>query len=280
MTERKMFLFDVDGTLCNSKKEILESTKKAINILQNKGHVVSIVTGRCPIQTFDLIKQVGIKDWIVGCGGASIFNLNERNYYITKKNIPLEARELMLGIAMKYNRELSWSDGIKVNRVYFGKDPQEEITDELFFIGGSKRVQVYNDWQELKDKFYTSPMIQLSFKAESWIIEEEYEKLKKHLPAGVQCHETSRVYLELSPLGIDKFTGVKFLQKKLGISNENTYCFGDSGNDLPMIRKAGNGIAMGNATLELKRVAKYITDTNDEDGIYKFLESKGLLNEE
>ncbi len=280
MSNQKMFLFDVDGTLCNSQKEILESTKKAISILQNKGHVVSIVTGRCPIQTFDLIKQVGIKDWIVGCGGASIYNLNEKNYYVTKKNIPLEARELMLGLAMKYNRELSWSDGIKVNRVYFGKDPQTEITDELFFIGGTKRIQTYNDWQELKDKFYNCRMIQLSFKAESWIIQEEYENLKKNLPFGVQCHETSRVYLELSPLGIDKFTGVRFLQKKLGISNENTYCFGDSGNDLAMVKNAGNGIAMGNATLELKRVADFITDTNNEDGIYKFLASKGLLDEE
>ncbi len=280
MSQRKMFLFDVDGTLCNSKKQILDSTKKAISILQNKGDVATIVTGRCPVQTFDLIKEVGINDWIVGCGGASIYNLKERNYYITKKNIPLEGREIILGLAMKYNRELSWSDGIKVYRVYFGKDPQEEITDELFFIGGSKRIQVYSEWEELKDVFYTCPMIQVSFKAESWIIQEEYEKLKQNLPPGVQCHETSRVYLEFSPLGIDKYTGVKFLQKKLGISNENTYCFGDSGNDLPMIKKAGNGIAMGNATLELKRVADYVTDTNDEDGIYKFLDLKGLLNEE
>ena len=276
---RKMFLFDVDGTLCNSKKEITPLTEKAIKSLQRQGHIVSIITGRCPFQISHFVKQLDINDYVVGCGGASIYNIKENKYYVTKKTIPIEARQILLDLAIKYKRELAWSEGKKVNRIYFGTDPEIDINDELFFIGGSKRKNTYDNWEELKETFFTCNMIQISFKAESDIIRQEYLKLKDNLPNGVNCHETSRVYIEFSPIGIDKLTGVKFLQSKFNIKDENIYCFGDSGNDVPMIKNVFHGVAMGNASKELLEVANEWTDTNDNEGIYKYLLGKRLINE-
>ena len=53
--------------------------------------------------------------------------------------------------------------------------------------------------------------------------------------------------------------------------------FGDGGNDLPMVRDAAVGVAMGNACDELKAVADYITSSVDEDGVSRALEHFGLI---
>ncbi|MDZ7548132.1 HAD hydrolase family protein, partial [Clostridium perfringens] len=60
--------------------------------------------------------------------------------------------------------------------------------------------------------------------------------------------------------------------KHLGIKREEIITLGDAGNDLHMIEYAGLGVAMGNAFDEIKEIADYITDTNENDGVAKVIE--------
>ena len=67
------------------------------------------------------------------------------------------------------------------------------------------------------------------------------------------------------------------LIKYLGISKDNTMCFGDSLNDLSMFKVCNYRVAMKNASLDIKKVANYVTDEdNNHDGVAKFIE-KNLL---
>ena len=59
----------------------------------------------------------------------------------------------------------------------------------------------------------------------------------------------------------------------LCVEQSDVIAFGDAGNDIDMIRFAGLGIAMGNASDDLKAVADFITATNEEDGVAKVLEN-------
>lgn len=276
---RKMFVFDIDGTLLNDKKEINETTCISLEKLKRKGHIISIVTGRTPKQTLSIAKKLSLDGIIVGCGGASAYDILNDKYYVVKNDVPLEAREYILELAKKYKRELIFSDGIENYRVYFGNDPTIDIKDEKFFIGGTSRNPVYNSWDEVSTKFYNSKLIQVAFKAESWIIDEEYNNAIKNLPKGIECFETSRVYLEFSPKGVNKLSGVKFLKNKYKINDNNIYCFGDSMNDEPMISWCINGVAMGNSNEKLKEKAKYIIGSNNDDSINEFLIERGILNE-
>ena len=65
--------------------------------------------------------------------------------------------------------------------------------------------------------------------------------------------------------------GLSAIIARHGIKPEETMAFGDGGNDISIIKKAGIGVAMGNANEQLKNAADYITDSVDEDGIYKAL---------
>ena len=65
---------------------------------------------------------------------------------------------------------------------------------------------------------------------------------------------------------------VEKLVKHLEIPREKVICIGDSYNDMPMLRFAGMGVAMGNAQKEVKEMADYVTASNDEDGIVNVID--------
>jgi len=72
--------------------------------------------------------------------------------------------------------------------------------------------------------------------------------------------------------GASKLDAVKLVSKQFGIEKENIIAIGDNFNDQEMIAYAGLGIAMGNAPDEVKAIADYVTDTNNNDGVAKALE--------
>lgn len=83
--------------------------------------------------------------------------------------------------------------------------------------------------------------------------------------------------LELNAPGVDKGRGLLALAEVLGLCREQVMACGDGGNDLAMIRAAGLGVAMANAQDEVKAAAKYITLSNNDDGVAAAVE-KFVLN--
>ena len=77
--------------------------------------------------------------------------------------------------------------------------------------------------------------------------------------------------LELNAADADKGRALLALAQHLGIPAADTIAFGDSSNDLRMLRAAGTSVAMGNAAPEVRAVCGCVTDTNDHDGVASFL---------
>jgi hydroxymethylpyrimidine pyrophosphatase-like HAD family hydrolase len=67
------------------------------------------------------------------------------------------------------------------------------------------------------------------------------------------------------------------MAKHFGLNPDHTMAFGDGGNDSTMVRRAGIGVAMGNAIDELKAEADYITASVDDEGVRKALQHFGLI---
>ena len=79
--------------------------------------------------------------------------------------------------------------------------------------------------------------------------------------------------IEVTKKGVSKASGLLYLGKKLGIAPEEMMVFGDSGNDLDMIKMAGIGVAMANAEPEVLKAADFVTKSNNENGVGGFLAS-------
>ena len=79
--------------------------------------------------------------------------------------------------------------------------------------------------------------------------------------------------LEFMPEGVHKGLALQLLAHKLGIDASQVMALGDFDNDLEMIRYAGYGIAMGNASERVKKAARAVTLSNTENGVAKAIET-------
>src|SRR5699024_558204 len=108
--------------------------------------------------------------------------------------------------------------------------------------------------------------------------EDKIQALKKHLDdehAEVIEHRNWGApwnIIEIVKKGINKAVGLEKLAHYYHIPKDQIIAFGDEDNDLEMIDYAGVGVAMGNGIDELKNIAKYVTDTNENSGVGGFLE--------
>lgn len=93
------------------------------------------------------------------------------------------------------------------------------------------------------------------------------KQIARLLPPELTVVQTAPFYLEIIPKVIDKGQGLMQICKCLGIDPASTIAFGDAENDIPMLRTAGVGVAMGNATEAVKEAADYVTLDNNQDGI-------------
>ena len=102
-------------------------------------------------------------------------------------------------------------------------------------------------------------------------------KLPKDLYDKYSVFKSAPFFLEFTNKEVDKGKGLKKLGEYLGIKQEEIIACGDAGNDLSMVKYAGLGVAMENATDDVKEAADYITLSNDEDGIAHVV-NKFILN--
>lgn len=101
--------------------------------------------------------------------------------------------------------------------------------------------------------------------------EEEIIGLKKELVSifdqELTIYLSKSTYLEIMPKNSSKTAGIGVLLEKYNLDAQALMTIGDNYNDIDMIEFAGLGIAMENAPAEVKSYAKYITKSNDEDGV-------------
>ena len=118
----------------------------------------------------------------------------------------------------------------------------------------------------------SSPVVKVLMVKEENYLKEVEARLQKELANDLSVMRSKPYFLEFTELGVTKGTSLAILIEKLGISREEVIAIGDSYNDVAMIEFAGLGVAMGNAPDDVKQLADYVTDTNNNDGIAKVID--------
>ncbi|GGA85365.1 Cof-type HAD-IIB family hydrolase [Ornithinibacillus halotolerans] len=259
MAEQKsMIFFDIDGTLLDHEKNLPNSTKEAIQELKRMGHIVAIATGRGPFMYKDLREELGI------------------NTYVS------------------YNGQYVVVEGEEVYTNPLDKSSLKKLTEQALL---NKHPVVFMDPNVMKANVPEHPFIT-----------ESIQTLKVNLPAYAPLHyEENEIFqtllfceekdekqykeaypefdfirwhpysTDVLPKGGSKANGIEKAIQKLNITMERVYAFGDGLNDVEMLSTIVNSVAMGNGVDEAKTVAKYVTKSVDEDGIYHGLKMVGLL---
>jgi len=261
-SDRKIFFFDLDGTLLTSKKDISPRTMYALKEFTGAGNHFCINTGRAIDSAKAVYRELGLNfegSFLCGCNGTEIYSVDDGKY-IFKTGVSLKLVPVVLDIAKKYDMHihtyndthiLSSSDGecMKYYRRVI-KTPllvTDDITKELT-SPPPKMIAI-----ELHDRAK-----QEAFKV----------ALEDAVGDELTLLYSNPYYLEIFPKEAGKGNAVNRLANILNIPLENTYAAGDQENDISMLRAAGVGVAMLNATDEVKRVCDVVTASdNDHDGL-------------
>lgn len=260
---KKAVFFDIDGTLWNEKLQVPGSTVEAIHKLRENGHYAFICSGRSrtTIRAKELLEDIGF-DGIVGGCGTYIEYLGE---VIFDKNLSQEELAGLLVSLEKCNMPviLEGTHYLYGDEEIFGEDP---------YVAYLKRV-VGEDFLPLKgnEGRYEANKISADY------TKGDIEGIKRELSGSYELIFHAQKVVEVLPKGYSKASGIQRICEYLNISHEDTYAFGDSANDVEMLRYVEHGIAMGNATEDAKEVADYITTPLMEDGIMEGLKHYSLI---
>ena len=267
--EKRILFLDLDGTLLNDSKQITPGNRAALNRALQAGHGVIITTGR-PLRSA-IAQARGLELDKPGCyliayNGAVIYDWAEQRQ-ILRKTLTADVVRLVfehvnaLGIHIQtydtWNVLVERRCEDEALRTYCGR------TEMPWRVIGS----IHEDLTEDPVKIL---LIELSDpkplrKIQSWV----REGLAGRADSFFSCDE----YLEIVPAGVNKGAAVKLLCEMIGVPLENAVAVGDAANDLSMIRAAGVGVAMANATDEVRTAADYVTkNDNNHDGIAEVVE--------
>lgn len=262
----KLLVLDIDGTVTNSEKRVLEKTRKSIIQLQEKGVLVAIASGRSPKGVFSVAEELKLHqfgNYILAFNGSKIINFQTREC-IYEKQLPLHIPGRLWTDAIKYKLGiLTYTDHLLIA----GTEPDSYMALESRI--SSMPIEYHKDFQTT-----------VNFPVNSCLLTGTPEDIEALEPifAYKYFHEaevfrSEPCFLEITPKNVDKAYSLKYLLKLLGIPREQTVCCGDSFNDISMIQFAGLGVAMANAQEKLKDVANYITERdNNHDGIAEVIE--------
>lgn len=259
--QKKMIFFDIDGTLVNQQHEVSESTKQALIQLEKNGHEIAIATGRNLSLAQPVIDLLGFKNYVV-CNGAAGYYHHERVCHH-----PLDEASLL--------KLLAKTDEIG-HQLVFESDAVLRRRDEAYApIVEEALASVGSTPPECDQDFHLNEAVVqcLHFYPEA---EKEHYEAEGQFPLlkFVRWHEGA---VDVLPHDGSKAKTIIELTKKLGIQPENVYAFGDGLNDVEMLSQVHNSVAMGNATEEVKKHAKHVTASVDEDGISLALKKLNLI---
>lgn len=259
MTNQSVIFFDIDGTLLDHDKKLPASTKESIFKLKELGHIVAIATGRAPFMYEDLRKELDINTFVSYNGQYVV--LNGEVLYTNPLNLPSLVK--LTEAALKNNHPVVFMDheDMKANV------PEHDYISEAIATLKIKQFPTHDPHYYKGRELYQT----LLFCPEGE--EKQYEQAFDDFDF-VRWHPVS---VDVVPKGGSKAKGIAKLVEKLEFPPERQFAFGDGPNDLEMLSTIYNSVAMGNGEEEVKKVAKYVTKSVEDNGILHGLQMVGLL---
>lgn len=264
LNHQKICFFDVDGTLtieCDAQKILVpESTLEALRKAHEAGVLLFANTGRPYGTVHPVIKALPLDGFVCGCGTWIMSNGKEvfRHEIERAERIEIMRKVKELNLSCVYEAK----EGFAVtDPLYHG--PMNDIV-KTYLQDGFQLLEVNDDL--VFEKFCLFKNREDQWPDLSFL--KDYDKMYRY-----------GYFVEVVPLACSKGKAIQFLMDLLQIPEENGYGFGDSVNDVEMLKVTHHSIVMENAPDEVKEMASYVTDKASNDGLYKAMLHLGLIEE-
>lgn len=260
----KAIFLDLDGTLNNDQKVITPETKAALMDAQDRGIRLVLASARPSPGLYkerDILNLQHHGGILMSYNGGRIVDAATNKVLFETAMDMQQAKEVL-----RFLESLPVTPILDDGKQFFVTDMNGYKVD----YECKNNNMVCTEVSCLADFLDFAPIkILMSVKPEE--LPQVQTQIAAFLPDNLSVVQTAPFYLEVIPAAINKGQGILDTCTALGIDPSDTVAFGDAENDIPMLRTAGIGVAMGNATQNVKAAADAITDTNNCNGIAKWL---------
>ncbi len=265
-----LIVSDFDGTLVNDDGTISTENKDAVASYIADGGAFAISTGRMPSGILSRARELGLKGMVSCCQGAIIVDIDSEKVVLEGK-IPYETTLKIVEKMEKMGLHIHLYD---LWEYYCNVD--DEALKIYEKIVKSKAILVVD--RKLSD--FVKEKRLSSYKVLAMVPPEDSERvineLSQEVFEGCGVTKSSDFLVEVVNTKYSKGTAVEFLADYYGTTVEKTVAIGDQQNDLPMIERAGVGVAVKNADQALKEQADYVCEyTNEENAVASVIKRFG-----
>jgi Cof subfamily protein (haloacid dehalogenase superfamily) len=254
----ELVAIDLDGTLFNPEAKITDRNRESLHKCLGNGIKVIITTAKTVYWVKKLILELGLQDPQIASAGAAIIGKDLTPVYV--KKIPVNAFRKAVKLARQYDAGFGASclDGF-----YYEKE--NKLLDYLWATGEQPR--------------YTNNLLKPEIANQVLLITATVNEDDPFNNAAIECVGDSIKFRRGGPyflagcnINAGKMGALKKIMASFKINSRNVMAIGDSESDLGMIKLAGIGVAMGNASKVLKANADFTVSDNDNDGVAEAIE--------
>ena len=262
----KLLAIDLDDTLLRDDNTVSDYTKDVLKQAQEKGIEVLIATGRMYQTAYPVAHCLGLGDVPMVLYSGGVIQRVESKELIWERAIPPEVAHKVLAIAKKH-------------KIYI----QSYIDDELLVHSETDFSRLYEEITGAKAMYVGDAIYEPQKGPNKLLVVEEPERmaevieiLSKEVGDMVDLVRSKVNFLEIVAPYVSKGEALAFMGERLGIGLEDMVSFGNSENDISMLQATGHSVAVGNAEDHVKAIAKEVCDTNENDGVAKWIDANVL----
>ena len=267
----KMVVSDMDGTLLNSDLKISQENLNAIEALRNKGIRFCIATGRPEQLIKEYIEPLRMTDPMIMYNGSVI-----GHPFMDEKLYELKLADEDIRAIIEYCEKndvcyMSYAKDKLISKPNYRVDFFEERNKQL----DDKNKCIFEDIRDIDIIINENDISKIL------LIEQDLKKfneVKKFVMQFTQFEiaTSQKGFIDINPKGASKGNALKVLADHFGYTLDEIVVFGDQDNDVSMLKVAGIGVAMANASEAAKSVASDTTSSNNDNGVAKWIK-KHLL---
>jgi Cof subfamily protein (haloacid dehalogenase superfamily) len=259
----KALFFDIDGTLVSfNTHRIPSSTIEALEAAHAKGIKIFIATGRPKsiINNLSELQERKLIDGYITMNGAYCFVESKVIY----KSPVLPEEVQAVAYFCKEKGVPCFFVGEHSMKVCQSNDLVRKIFFEFLQVN---EIPVSTFEEATRDNI---------FQMTPFITVKEEKEIRPYIP-DCEIGRWHPAFADITAKGNTKQKGMDEFIRHFGFLLEETMAFGDGGNDVSMLRHAATGVAMGQASDEVKQFADYVTDSVDDNGIRNAMKYFGII---
>ena len=252
----KLIALDLDGTLLTSDKKITTRTKDIIARAMARGVTVTIATGRMLRSAVHFARLLASDAPVICCNGGYVGRA-EGDPFFAHYFDPALVREF-LTFAYERNWYVNWYSGMEIYVPDYREDHFTAYRTTAHFVVN----EVGNDYLR-----YTENVPQLVLRNLDDGISGYLEVVREHFGDRILPQQNTGTSLDINPPGVNKAVGVQALADAMGLRLDEVMVAGDADNDFEMLAMGAFSVVPENGMPEAKERARYVTASNDADGI-------------